>query len=351
MQVSLRRTLTATWAVSGAAAATLSVSIASAAQLSYSASSAVSGTLHSEYLSPYLGPISFDINGSADYQYWDLSNPAPLASASFIVAPGQTSGVDPVYDIVTGNGAYGFSYTGTAQVSGTGLHAQITTAQVDAGMNPVANTPNTSVTAYASSSWQQQFYIAPTADRPQGSYGAILVGLTLDGGFPNTIDGWGNAQLYAYTSFVDSSGVNYSSNFGISTWTGDPNWTGQSTGFKKLLFQYGTVFSLSSYLWTNSSGNATTDFLNTGKISSIEIPFGAVLDTGASQAGLGSLNALYGVVFNSPTADDQNTNWDFNNGGGGFTPKVPVPEPASWAMLALGLALLLWRRHGWATGG
>ena len=61
----------------------------------------------------------------------------------------------------------------------------------------------------------------------------------------------------------------------------------------------------------------------------------AELLSGAQEAGLGDLSSLYGSVVRSATADAQNTNWDFGNNGGGFTP--PVPEPQTWALMFAGL--------------
>ena len=90
-------------------------------------------------------------------------------------------------------------------------------------------------------------------------------------------------------------------------------------------------------VWRYNNGSA--DFFNTGQISMIELPLGATLESGAEQAGLGSVGALYGNVFNATTVDDPNTNWDFGNNGGGFNPP-PVPEPASAALFLAGLGAL-----------
>jgi hypothetical protein len=319
---------------------------AQAAPLSFDSQSQVHGQIEVAYSSPFLGDISFTIHGTADYQYsWSSQSPQVLAAASYTIAPNQPAGVDPVYDIVTSGGSYGFGYQGQAKVDGTSLHARIDSSVIDASLTPVGSTPNSSLYAYANARWTQQMLIAPTSSKPAGSYGAILVGLTLDGSFAPTTEGSAWAQIYSYASFVDSAGVSYQSNFGITASNWDADWTGESTVFKKLLFQYGTPFSLSTYLWSGTYNNGSADFYNTGKISSIEIPFEAVLESGAAQAGLGDNTSLYGVVFNSSTADAENTNWDFGNNGGGFTPNVPqVPEPSTWLMLAGGLALLAARR-------
>jgi hypothetical protein len=52
------------------------------------------------------------------------------------------------------------------------------------------------------------------------------------------------------------------------------------------------------------------------------------------------VSALYGDVSQSATPDAINTNWDFGNNGGGFTP--PVPEPSSGALMLAGAAALAW---------
>ena len=310
--------------------------------LSYWNYAEVWGSVQTSYTSPYLGTISFSVNGPDVNQYWDPSNPNSMATASFNIAPSQAPGIDPVYDIVTSGGAYGFGYSGTAYVSGASLHAQLSTSQVDSASNPVPSTPASYVTANAEVYADQQMYIAASATHPAGTYGAILVGTTLDGPAP-TSDNSSYAQLYTNSSFTDTAGVNYQSSFTVFTYSGNPSWTGTSTVYKKLLFQYGTVFDVSNELWLYSTGNGNVNFLNTGKISSIELPLGATLDTGASQAGLGSQSQLYGIVFNATTADDPNTNWDFGNNGGGFTPSVPVPEPSMGLLWLAGLAVVAWK--------
>jgi len=68
------------------------------------------------------------------------------------------------------------------------------------------------------------------------------------------------------------------------------------------------------------------------------VPFQATPESGASQASLGSLAELYGNVAQSATVDDENTNRDFGNGGGGF--HLPVPEPETYAPMLAGLGAL-----------
>ena len=315
---------------------------AQAAPLNFSSYAQVSGYVDTSYSSPYLGDVKFRIQGTSDYQSLQAGATVTSASASYTIAPGGTPGVDPVYDIVTANGTYGFGYTGMASVDGTSLRAKSSSSQVDAALSPVNNTPNSHVSTYTYAGWNQQLYVAPTASRAAGSYGAILVGITMDGSFPSAGAGYSAyGNMRTESSFQDTAGVSYQSNFSTFVWNNDSSWTGSATVFKKLLFQYGTVFNLSTYMQTYASKNSEVDFSHTGKISSIELPLGATLDSGAQQANLGSTATLYGTVFNSATADAENTTWDFGNNGGGFTPNVPVPEPGSWALLLAGLAAVV----------
>lgn len=309
---------------------------AQAVPLSFNSTAYTYGYVNTSYASQYLGNVSFSIQGNSDYQTLQPGNSIVTSTATYSIAPGQPAGVDPVYDIVTSNGSYGFGYTGTSSVDATSLHSKTSTSQVDAGLNPVDQAGNSSVYAYSNASWNQQFYLAPTATHAAGSYGAILVGITMDGSFPAS--NYASTTLYASSSFTDTAGVSYTSSFYDSASSNDANWAGSSTTYKKLLFQYGTVFNLNTYLQTYASNNGEADFSNTGKISSIEIPFGAALESGAEQAGLGSNAALYGAVFQSSSPTSENTNWDFGNNGGGFTPNVP--EPGTWAMYFAGLAAI-----------
>jgi hypothetical protein len=315
----------------------------SAPYLSFSSSAQVYGYLNAQYSSPLLGNVSFTLYGPSDYKYsYGGAGGAStgLASVDYSIATGF-GGSDPVYDIVTSSGQYGFSYSGRAEVDGLSLHTKMTVGTVDNAGNAVANTPNANVYAYSSGSWNQQFYIAPTAARPAGSYGAILVGYTLDGGFSGTGSGTlGSAygQLTAQSNFTDASGGNFQSSYSVyANSYGGPSVN--TTQYEKLLFQFGTPFSLNLYQYAGASVNGTSDFFNTGRISSIEIPFEATLLSGAEQAGLGAAANLYGSLTNSATADDINTNWDFGNNGGGFVPP-PVPEPRAAALWCAGLAML-----------
>lgn len=306
--------------------------------LSFSSYAEVYGYLNSSYSSPLLGDVSFQLNLPSDYRSLQAGQTSTgVAMVNYSVPAGNGGTGDPIYDIVTSNGQYGFAYQGKAEAEGLKLRTAIQVSTVDASAN-LANSPNSSLSAYAYASWSQQMYIGPTADRPLGSYGAILVGLTVDGSFPGLSDpNWqGSASLYAraHSSFTDTAGVSYQSEFYVNAASGDPGWTGSTTVFKKLLFQYGTPFSIDLFQYNWAWSNGAADFFNTGKISSIELPYGATLDSGAQQDGLGGVS-IYGTVFNSSTPDAQNTNWDFGNNGGGFTPQVP--EPSSYALMLAGL--------------
>lgn len=334
---------------------------ASTPSLSFSSYASVSGYLRTDYESALLGNVSFQLSGQSDYQsyqpFYQYGSPNPHASASYNVPAGANSGItDPIYDVVTNSGQYGYSYTGEAQALGTNLKTKMSASVVDVDNNlvdPWNDNLTTSLDTHSNASWSQQFYIAPTATKAQGSYGAILVGITLEGNFPALSDtGFYNdasAYLEASSSFQDTAGVSYSSDFEISTWSNDETWTGSKTVYKKLLFQYGTAFDIDLYQAAHVYGNGSADFFNTGYISAIEIPFGSTLESGAEQAGLGDASQLYGRVYNSASDDAENTNWDFGNNGGGFTPppaNVPLPA-AAWSFIAglMGMLSIQRRRN------
>lgn len=311
-------------------------------QLSFSSSASVYGYIYTSYSSPLLGDVSFNLQLPREDRWSNgAQNPTGVAEVNYsIPTTGGPSG-DPVYDIVTSNGQYGFSYSGKAQVDGLKLRTQVSSQTVDVNGDLTAS-PNSYLSAGSYAQWNNQFYIAPTAVRAAGSYGAIVVGLKVDGSFPALSDpnrsNDGQLRAYAQSSFTDTAGVSYNSQFDVNhyPWQGQ-SWPGSKTVYKKLLFQYGTPFSLNLYQQNWMGANGSADFFHTGEISSIELPFGATLDSGAQQAGLGGVS-LYGNVFNSATADAQNTNWDFGNNGGGFTP--PVPEPSSYLLMLAGLGAL-----------
>jgi hypothetical protein len=320
--------------------------------LNFSSGAQVWGSVYTTFTSPLLGDGSFTLNGAANYASWPGTGiSSGVASVTYNIPTGP-AGLDPVYDLVTSGGQYGMGYVGQAEVLGMNLRTQINAHLVDSSGAQVANSPNSSINANAYGYWNDQYIIAATAARPVGSYGAILVSITLDGHFAPAADpaigNNGSAFMQIGSGFTDKAGVNYTSSFGIYASASDPTWAGSKTEFKKLLFQYGTPFSLNAYQYASASNNGSADFFNTGRISSIELPLGATLESGALQAGVGSLSSLYGHVTNAVTADDINTNWDFGNNGGGFTPPVPEPAPAGMLLAGLGVMgfLMLRRRHG-----
>jgi hypothetical protein len=331
--------------VCGAAALTPLGAVAAPPTLSFSSYAQVYGYLNTQYSSALLGDVSFTLNGPSDYK----SNYANsgfattgVASVTYSVPTGM-GGTDPIYDLVTEQGRYGFGYSGQSEAYRTDLRTRMTSSTVDSSTGQTTDyTSTTYQYSYATASWNQGFYIAPTATRAAGTYGAIVVGITLDGQFGPVATGatynnaWAN--LRATSSFTDSAGVSYDSSFQVSASAGDPAWTGASTVYKKLLFQYGTVFNFQLYQYAGTGANGDADFFNTGTVSYVELPFNAELVSGAEQSGLGAPAALFGNVFNSATDDAENTNWDFGNNGGGFTPAVP--EPQTWALMVAGLLLL-----------
>ncbi|MES2160225.1 MAG: PEP-CTERM sorting domain-containing protein [Pseudomonadota bacterium] len=309
--------------------------------LNYYAAASVNGSINTSYSSALLGDVSFQLYTPSVSTYNDGSNPSHstgVALGSYDIALGGASGADPVYDIITNNGQYGFGYSGRAEASSTRLRTAISTSMVDNGAP--SGPANSYLQANANAQWNQQLLITAATGRKAGDYGAFVVAMTLEGTFPAG-GGYNSASSYAQldTSFTDSAGVSYSSGFGTSTYAGDGSWTGSRTVFKKLLFQYGTVFNLGMWQQTYATNNGAANFFDTGYVSAIELPNGAVLLSGAEQAGLGNLGQLYGVVTNAGSVDDPNTNWDFGNNGGGFTPP-PVPEPDTVLMLGGGLAVL-----------
>lgn len=332
-------------AVSAAAAvvALAAPMAASAVPLTFYSYASVYGYINTQIHSQLLGDVSFTLSGPQDYKYNSTGLTTGVANASYNVPTGPASGgTDPVYDIVTSGGQYGFSYTGQAETAGTRLKTQIGSATVDSSAQLV-DSPVSYLNAYSQAQWSQQMVINPGAGRAIGDYGAIPLSFRLEGSFPALSDlshqNDGQAWGQIGTSFTDISGVSYQSNFSVSASASDPSWNGHTTtGVKKFLFQYGRPFTITLNQWAYAGPNGNADFFNTGYIDFMELPFGATLDSGAQQAGLGSLAQLYGNVIYSTTVDDPNTNWDFGNGGGVFQP--PVPEPETWALLLGGLGMV-----------
>jgi hypothetical protein len=329
----------------GAMALAPSGALAVPPTLPFSSSAQVYGYLSTQYSSTLLGDLSFTLNGPSDYRVNNSGSglaTTGVASVNFSVPTGM-GGTDPVYDLVTTQGRYGFNYGGEAEVFRTDLRTRMTSSTMDSDTGEATDyTPTTYQYSYSTAQWNQGFYIGPTATRAAGTYGAIVVGITLDGQFGPIATGatYNNAwaDLQASSAFTDSAGVSYNSSFDLSVSAGDASWTGARTAYKKLLFQYGTVFNVQLYQYVGVGSNGNGDFFNTGKVSYVELPFGATLETGAGQSGLGDARALFGNVFNSATDDAENTNWDFGSNGGGFTPGVP--EPQTWALMAAGLLLV-----------
>jgi len=340
------RTLSAAAALALVAAALTPVGAAAAPpNLAFNSYAQVYGYLNTQYSSALLGNVSFTLNGPQAYESnWSGSglDTTGVASVTYSVPSGM-AGSDPIYGLVTDQGRYGFGYSGEAEAYRTNLRTRMQSTTIDSTTGLATDsTTNSYQYSYATAQWNQGFYIAPTPTRAAGTYGAIVVGITLDGQFGPVASGasYNNASAYlqASSSFTDSAGVSYNSNFATSTSAGDASWTGASTVYKKLLFQYGTVFNFQLYQYVYTGANGDADFFNTGTVSYVELPFGAELVSGAEQSGLGEPAALFGNVFNSATDDAENTNWDFGNNGGGFTPNVP--EPQTWALMAAGLLLL-----------
>jgi hypothetical protein len=317
------------------------VPAAHGAVLSYASYAQVYGYIYSEVQStliPGLSTTQLNFPLPSDYLY-SSSTATLLAQKSITIDPGKPTGADVVYDLVTDKGQYGFAYSGSAQVLGSQLKTQVETSRVDASGLPTDVGGSSNIYAWSYANWDDQWLIQADDMHAAGSYGAVLIGIKLDGSFPNSTSsggsGYGTASLTAESRFTDSAGVSYQSSFGIYADSYDPSWTGASTAYKKLLFQYGTAFNVRLWQQVYAGSNSSADFFNTGAIESVELPLGTTLESGYLAAG-GSLSD-YGTVFNSATADAQNTTWDFGNNGGGFTPNVPEPESLVLALAGLGL--------------
>jgi hypothetical protein len=306
----------------------------------------VQGYIDLRLTSPLLGgETSFRINGPQAYAY-----DGAVASANWNIPVGAPAG-DLLYDAITSYGQYGYSYSGQARAFGNQLGASITTTSTDVNWE-TPNPNGSSLYAYGYAGYSDQWLITNARGRDR-NYGAIVVTAQLHGSFPAPAEGSYNsagAWLSANTSFTDRGGVSYNSSFSISAspgsvyTSGSPSWTsydwstsGVVTIKKKLLFQYGTPFSLGMTLQAYSSANGEADFFNTAKITEVELPVDVEFYTGSFDSGLGDVTL--GNLRYASTLDDPNTNWDFGNGGGGAI--VPgVPEPETYAMLLAGLGLL-----------
>lgn len=337
MKATLRATRHAVWLLAFASL----LPTAHGQVLGYSSSAQVYGYVYTNAQStliPGLSSTQLQFYLPGDYQY-SPTTATPLVQTSITIDPGKPVGADVVYDLVTDQGLFGFGFSGSAQVLGAKLKTLVETTRVDATGAGTDTGGSSNLYAYANASWNDRWLIRADARHAAGTYGAVVVGLKLDGTFGSTISpsnsNSGSASLSAYANFTDTAGVSYQSNFSIGTSAYDSTWNGANTVYKKLLFQYGTPFNLSLNQYAYGADNSSVDFFNTGSIESIELPFGTLLESGYLEAG-GSLSD-FGTVFNSATVDAENTNWDFGNNGGGFTPNVPEPESLVLALLGLGL--------------
>ena len=88
--------------------------------LSYSAYAQTYGYLNVQYSSPLLGDVSFTLNGASDYKYFNPSSGQPstgMASINYSVAASQGGNNDPLYDLITNYGQFGFNYNGGSGMS------------------------------------------------------------------------------------------------------------------------------------------------------------------------------------------------------------------------------------------
>ena len=321
----------------------LSAAATAAPELSYWTSAYAYGSVQSTYTSEDLGSTTLRI----DHPGASTSTIDELASANWNIPAHKISG-DSIYNAVTNNGQYGYSYSARAQVLGNQLKAAVATSSTDLEWQ---NPNRTSINASAYASLSDQWLIAPTARHAAGSFGAALVTIKLDGSFPTPADSYNSASawLSASTSFTDTAGVGYESRFeinanpygyytsGMDSWVSrDGSTPGTLSLTKKLLFQYGTPFNLNMSLNTWSSNNGQADFFDTGEIAGVFLPRDAQLQTGSLQIGIGGM--VFGNIANATSYDDPNTIWDFGNNGGAIVPGVPEPE--AYAMLLAGLGLM-----------
>jgi len=314
----------------------------------------VQGYIDLSLTSPLLGgATSFRINGPQTYVY-----DGTVASANWDIPAGAYSPTpDLLYDAITYYGQYGYSYAGQARAFGNQLGASITTTSTD--INWETPNPNgSSLYAYGYAGYSDQWLVTNRAGRSR-AFGAVVVTAQLHGSFPEPAPGSANsaaAWLSANTSFTDTNGVNYRSDFSISAspgsyyTSGSPSYTsydwstpGVVTIKKKLLFQYGTPFNLGMTLQAYSSANGAADFFNTAKITEVELPYDVDFYTGSGDSGLAGVTL--GSLRYATTLDDPNTNWDFGNGGGAIVPGVPEPETYAMLLAGLGLLSLVTRRR------
>ena len=141
-----------------AAALCLGLAAPVASALTYSASSSVYGWINASVTSPLLGDVNFTINGPSDSTYWQSTVPiggTAIASRTYLVPSGGTSGLDPIYDIITAGGQYSLGYSAQAQVLGLNLKTSVITSTLNTSNQP-DSAPNSSVSAQSSAYWSQE---------------------------------------------------------------------------------------------------------------------------------------------------------------------------------------------------
>jgi len=282
--------------------------------LPYSTYASVSGRLIHYSTTGYQDA---QLAGPTDIRAWDtsLSSAAnQIASSTWSIGGGNDpTAHDETYNLVTGNDAFNFTFSGEAQVLGTALKAKIATSDTD----PENNGVSSSLSASSSASLTDQWLIEPTSTDALGTLARVRVSFSVDG----NLSGNSFSQVTLQSYFFDATNTRQVSR---ETFTFTEN--GASTfmnGSALLLYEYGTPFTFSAILNVFSSDTGGADFFNTAKFTGIELPIGATLSSGALQSGI--FNATYGVLANSNSPDLLVSS---------------VPEPEVYASLMMGLALV-----------
>jgi hypothetical protein len=291
--------------------------------LSFSTYASVSGTLI--HYAADTGFPDAQLAGPADVQTWAAyqgGTPNPIASSNWSLGGGGDPGShDPTYNLLTVDDLYNFTFAGQAQVLGTQLKAQISTAYTDVSNSMVRS----SMSAWSSASITDHWLITSPAASGPGSFGRIRITFSLDG----KLSGNAFSQMTVQSNFLDWQNLQHVSGQTITASSGDGPYS--QIGTALLLFEYGVPFTFSAQLNAFSADNGNSDFFNTAKLTNIEMPIGTTLITGALQSAIEP--APYGTVWNSTAAD---------------LIVSSVPEPETYAMLLAGLAILgtmvRWRR-------